>query len=42
MDRWEIEYCLRKYKRKNRTSRTNGVVGVIMKVNDGYDWFIII
>ena len=37
---WEIEYCLRKYKRNNRTSQTNGVVGVIMKVDGGYDWFI--
>lgn len=35
---WEIEYCLRKYKRKDRTSHTNGVVGVIMKVNGSYDW----
>ncbi len=37
---WEIEYCLRKYKRNNRSSQTNGVVGVIMKVDGGYDWFI--
>jgi len=36
---WEIEYCLRKYKRKERTSHRNGVVGVIMKVNGSYDWF---
>ena len=35
---WEIEYCLRKYARKDRTSHTNGVVGVIMKVNGSYDW----
>lgn len=35
---WEIEYCLREYTRKDRTSHTNGVVGVIMKVNGGYDW----
>ena len=35
---WEIEYCLREYTRKDRTSRTNGVVGVIMKVNGSYDW----
>lgn len=32
---WEIEYCLRKYKRKDRTSQRNGVVGVIMKVDGG-------
>ena len=36
---WEIEYCLKNISRKERTSHTNGVVGVIMKVNDGYDWF---
>lgn len=36
---WEIEYCLKNITRKNRTSHTNGVVGVIMKVNGGYDWF---
>ncbi len=35
---WEIEYCLSNYSRKDRTSRTNGVVGVIMKVDGGYDW----
>lgn len=36
---WEIEYCLKKIARKDRTSQRNGVVGVIMKVNGGYDWF---
>lgn len=36
---WEIEYCLKKITRKNRTSHRNGIVGVIMKVNGGYDWF---
>lgn len=36
---WEIEYCLKDITRKNRTSHTNGIVGVIMKVNGGYDWF---
>lgn len=36
---WEIEYCLKEIARKNRTSHTNGVVGVIMRVNGGYDWF---
>lgn len=36
---WEIEYCLKNNTRKKRTSHTNGVVGVIMKVDGGYDWF---
>ncbi len=36
---WEIEYCLKDETRKNRTSHTNGIVGVIMKYNGGYDWF---
>lgn len=36
---WEIEYCLKKITRKDRTSQRNGVVGVIMKVNGGYEWF---
>ncbi len=36
---WEIEYCLKNITRKDRTSHTNGVVGVIMKWNGGYDWF---
>lgn len=36
---WEIEYCLKNITRKDRTSHTNGVVGVIMKCNGGYDWF---
>ncbi len=36
---WEIEYCLKNITRKNRTSHTNGVVGVIMKHNGGYSWF---
>lgn len=37
---WEIEYCLKEIPRKNRVSHTNGIVGVVMKVNGGYDWFI--
>ena len=36
---WEIEYCLKSITRKERTSHTNGVVGVIMKYNGGYSWF---
>lgn len=36
---WEVEYCLKNIVRKDRTSHTNGVVGVIMKVDDSYSWF---
>lgn len=36
---WELEYCLKLEKRKDRTSRRNGIVGVIQKVGGGYDWF---
>ncbi|MFT8873043.1 MAG: TIR domain-containing protein [Sporolactobacillus sp.] len=36
---WEIEYSLKNISRKGRTSHTNGIVGVIMKHNDGYEWF---
>lgn len=36
---WEIEYCLKKTTRKNRTSHINGVVGVIMKCDGDYSWF---
>ncbi len=37
---WEIEYCLKEYSRKGRTSKTNGVVGVIQKYSGGYDWLV--
>lgn len=36
---WEIEYCLKNITRKGRTSHKNGLVGVIQKVNNSYDWF---
>lgn len=35
---WEISYCLKKITRKGRTSHANGIVGVIMKHNGGYNW----
>ncbi len=35
---WEIEYSLKEITRQDKTSRTNGVVGVIMKYNGGYGW----
>ena len=36
---WEIEYCLKKITRKERTSHINGVVCVIQKAYGGYSWF---
>ena len=36
---WEIEYSLKAISRDGRTSRTNGVVAVIKKVNGDYSWF---
>lgn len=36
---WEIEYCLKKITRKDRTSQRNGLIGVIKKENGNYDWF---
>ncbi len=35
---WEIEYCLKEISRKDRTSKTNGVVGVIMKQHGSCNW----
>lgn len=35
---WEIEYSLREYKRGDRSSHSNGVVGVVMKYMGSYDW----
>ncbi len=37
---WELEYSLKKIKRGNITSQTNGIVAVIQKKNGSYDWFI--
>lgn len=37
---WEIEYSLKEHKRQTTTSRTNGLIGVIMKWNGSYDWLI--
>lgn len=37
---WEIEYCLKEISRKGRTSKTNGIVGVVQKVNGNYDWLV--
>lgn len=36
---WKIEYSLSLNTRQGRTSHRNGIVGVIQKVNGGYDWF---
>lgn len=37
---WEIEYCLKEVSRKERTSKTNGLVGVVQCVNGSYDWLV--
>ncbi|MCY3859254.1 MAG: TIR domain-containing protein [Gammaproteobacteria bacterium] len=37
---WEIEYCLKEISRKGRTSKTNGLVGVVQRVNSSYDWLV--
>ncbi|WP_321843495.1 TIR domain-containing protein [Burkholderia cepacia] len=37
---WEIEYSLKEITREDQTSRTNGIVCVIMKHNGTYDWLI--
>jgi len=37
---WELEYSLKEISRKGRTSKTNGVVGVIQKINGGYEWLV--
>ena len=37
---WEIEYCLKEIEREGRTSKTNGLVGVVQKVNGTYDWLV--
>ena len=36
---WEIEYSLKEIKREDQTSRSNGIVGVVAKINNSYDWF---
>ena len=35
---WEIKYSLKEISRDGRTSKTNGIVGVIMRVNGSYNW----
>lgn len=37
---WEIEYSLKEITREAKTSRTNGIVGVIQKVKGSYDWLV--
>lgn len=35
---WEIEYSLKQIKRGDVASGTNGIIGVVMKYNEGYSW----
>ena len=37
---WEIEYCLKEISRKGRTSKTNGLVGVVQRVAGSCDWLV--
>ncbi|MFG0904926.1 TIR domain-containing protein [Photobacterium damselae] len=37
---WEIEYCLKEISRNGRTSKTNGIVGVVQEVDGSYDWLV--
>ena len=37
---WEIKYSLKEVTRDDRTSRMNGIVAVVQKVNGNYDWLI--
>ena len=37
---WEIEYCLKEISRNGRTSKTNGLVGIVHKVNGSCDWLV--
>ena len=37
---WELAYSLKEITRSDRTSRTNGIVGVIMKYKGGYSWLV--
>lgn len=35
---WEIEYSLKEINREGRASKTNGLLGVVMEINHGYEW----
>ncbi len=37
---WEIEYCLKEISRNGRSSKTNGVVGVVQKIDGRYNWLV--
>lgn len=37
---WEIAYSLKEISRDGRTSKTNGLLGVIMKINNSISWFV--
>lgn len=37
---WEIEYCLKEISRSGRSSKTNGVVGVVQEIGGRYDWLV--
>lgn len=37
---WEVEYSLKEISREDKTSRANGIVCVVGKFSDSYDWLV--
>ena len=37
---WEISYALKEITREDKTSRINGIIGVVQNDSKGYDWLI--
>ena len=37
---WEISYTLKEISREGRTSKTNGILGVIMEIQGSTNWFV--
>lgn len=37
---WEISYALKEIKRGDKNSKINGIIGIVQKNNENYDWLI--
>lgn len=37
---WEISYALKEIKRGDKNSKINGVIGIVQKNDDSYDWLM--